>query len=657
MNKKENSSTVELLSPARNLEFGKQALWHGADAVYIGAPRFGARAAVGNTVSDIASLCQEAHRYRARVYVALNTILRDEEVESARTLAWELYDAGADALIIQDTGLLELDMPPLALHASTQMDNRSVEKVRFLHQVGFSQVVLARELTIDEITRIASEVPVTLEAFVHGALCVSYSGQCYLSQAQCGRSANRGECAQPCRLPYTLKTHEGEVLGQSRHYLSLKDNHQGHHLHALLQAGVRSLKIEGRLKDLSYVKNITAYYRQHLDKILENHPQWSKASSGRCEYTFEPAPEKTFQRGLTDYFAAGRAPDMASLDSPKFTGEAIGSVTRTSLSQFELQVENPDTRLANGDGLAYFDSHSELGGLRLNRVESLGNGRWRAWPGHAIPLPLGTRLFRNHDQSFERLLESKSAQRRIPLTLILSASDEKLTLTLDDLEGHTVSVEKKHPVEIARHPEKKVENENRLSDLLRRLGETIFLAEKIEIRTQSIRLQESGFFVPPSVVNELRREGIHALEQVRLKTWRPLPSRQLLSPSRRSSEANFPTTDLDFTANVFNEAAFNFYLKHGVKSVSPAFELRWPHDNQKTLPDWAKNHPSSRGNATPSSERIMTTRYCVRQVLHACPKEQKGTRPDPLWLEHGKERLQLVFDCRRCEMHVYRQMK
>src|SRR5512143_848810 len=361
-----NRHPLELLAPAKNADFGIEAVNHGADAVYIGGPAFGARANAGNEINDIERLAAHAHRYSARVLVALNTILKDEELEEARRIAWQVYEAGADALIVQDMGLLELDLPPIQLHASTQTDNRTAAKVKFLEQVGFSQVVLARELSLAQISEIAAQTSVALEFFIHGALCVSYSGQCYVSHAQTGRSANRGECSQMCRLPMSLEGSDGQVIVQQQHLLSLKDNNQTNNLRALAEAGISSFKIEGRLKDLSYVKNVTAHYRTELDKIIEALPQFKRSSAGRCTFFFTPQPEKSFNRGSTDYFVNERKEDMLSPLTPKFAGESIGKVTAVGRGWFEVDSTAP---INNGDGLSYFNAMNELVGVRVNRAE------------------------------------------------------------------------------------------------------------------------------------------------------------------------------------------------------------------------------------------------------------------------------------------------
>ena len=360
---------LELLSPARNADFGIEAINHGADAVYIGGPAFGARAKAPNTVGDIARLVRHAHRFNAEVFVALNTIFHDNELEAVEKLTHQLYDIGVDALIVQDMGLLALDLPPIQLHASTQTDIRTVEKGVFLDQVGFSQIVLARELDLKTVKQIADATSANLEYFIHGALCVAFSGQCYISHAHTGRSANRGECSQECRLPFTLEDQKGRIIGKDKHFLSMKDNDQSLNLRALIDAGISSFKIEGRYKDLPYVKNATAHYRQLLDEILHDRPDLAKSSHGQCSYTFTPQPEKTFNRSATDYFANGRQADIGAFDTPKFAGELLGKVTK--VGKDFIEVETP-TQLHNGDGVCFFDVHKALVGLRINTVDEIG---------------------------------------------------------------------------------------------------------------------------------------------------------------------------------------------------------------------------------------------------------------------------------------------
>lgn len=600
---------VELLAPAKNADIGIEAINHGADAVYIGGSSFGARASAGNTMADIERLARHAHRFNARVRLALNTILKDEELEEARRVAWQAFDAGVDALIVQDMGLLELDLPPVPLHASTQCDIRTPGKAHFLEKVGFSQLVLARELTLKEIRAIRHLTTATLEFFIHGALCVSYSGQCTISQALTGRSANRGECAQLCRLPWSLAEHDGQLIAQNKHLLSLKDNNQSANLHALLEAGIRSFKIEGRMKDLSYVKNITAHYRRLLDDLMAKTPLYRPASSGHCTFFFTPQPQKTFNRGATDYFVNERQIDIVAFDTPKFAGEPIGQVTKRGLGWFEVDSNAP---LHNGDGLTWFDTKHALTGLRVNRVEGS-----RLFPT-TLPnnLAVGTLLHRNLDHEFERLLEKKSADRRIAVQIVLAETSQDLMLTLTDEDGTSATVTHPCPLIPARNSE---QAQRTIHDHLSKLGNTIFEAKKI-----SLHLSQP-WFIPASTLNALRRKTTEALEATRLSLFTQatcLPVKDVHFP--------YPETELTYLGNVYNAKARTFYEKHGVTLIAPALE-----SGQE------KNDLS-----------LMITRHCLRYSFHLCPKQIKGLQPTPLFLMNDNEKLTLRFDCKHCEMHV-----
>ncbi|MFA5626555.1 MAG: U32 family peptidase [Thiohalomonadaceae bacterium] len=600
---------LELLAPAKNAAFGIEAINHGADAVYIGGPSFGARAAAGNTIADIASLAEYAQRYSAQVFVALNTILKDEELEPARQLAWQVYEAGADALIIQDMGLLELDLPPLALHASTQTDNRSFEKVQFLEQVGFSRVVLARELSLTQIHKIAAGTKVELEFFVHGALCVSYSGQCYVSHAQTGRSANRGECSQMCRLPFSLTDGSGQLIVQDRHLLSPKDNNQSANLRALAEAGVRSFKIEGRLKDLAYVKNITAHYRTLLDEIIEQQPHYQASSSGRCRFFFQPQPEKSFNRGFTDYFANQRHEDLLALDSPKFVGELIGEVSRLGPTWFDVDSK---LELHNGDGLSWYDASQELVGVRINRVEGQ-----RLYPAEKNILPVaGTQIFRNHDQAFERVLEKKSAERRIVVQIRFVETKSGFALYLTDEKNISVVSELVQEKQQARD---KLRVETSLREQLAKLGETIFSAGKIELELTM------PWFLPVSAVNAMRRDAVAKLEEARRAAYRRPKRAVAVEPP-----AVYPQHELSYLGNVLNQRARDFYARHGVRLIAAAYESNQEHGEVS----------------------LMITKHCVRYSFNLCPRQVKGIKPDPMTLISAGENLRLEFDCKSCEMHV-----
>jgi len=613
---------LELLAPAKNADFGMEAIVHGADAVYIGGPAFGARANAGNSIEDIARLSEFAHRYNARVLVALNTILQDDELEGARRLAWQCYEAGADALILQDMGLLELDLPPIQLHASTQTDIRSAEKARFLQDVGFSQIVLARELDLAQIRKISSQTDIALEFFVHGALCVAYSGQCYISHAHTGRSANRGDCSQACRLPYDLENEAGEVIASDKHLLSMKDNDQSANLLALAQAGITSFKIEGRLKDLSYVKNITAHYRTLLDGIIAEHPEFTRSSAGRSTFFFTPQPEKTFNRGATDYFVHGRSEGgvnaVGAFDTPAFSGPAIGKVVRLGKGWFE--VESAEA-LHNGDGLAFFDSHGELVGLRLNTAEKTGNA-WRCTPNE-VPddLAVGTAIHRNRDQEFERILEKKSAERRVGVRMVFAETPTGFALTVTDETGVVVSIPLDHAKEAAQNGERALAG---LQESLAKLGNTLYVADSIELQLTQ------PWFLPAGTINALRREAVDALDTARDAAYQRPPRDEAVSPP-----ALYPEVELTYLGNVFNRKAKEFYVKHGVELIDEAYEA----DQEK------------------GAVSLMITKHCLRHSFNLCPKEVKGLKPDPLTLVNNGERLTLKFDCVKCEMHVVGKMR
>lgn len=600
---------LELLAPAKNLESGIEAINHGADSVYIGGPAFGARAAAGNGVQDIAKLAAYAHRFSAQVFVALNTILRDDELAEAERLVWALYEAGVDALIVQDMGLLQLNLPPMALHASTQTDNRTPEKVHFLDDAGFSQVVLARELSLLQISQIAAQSRAKLEFFVHGALCVSYSGQCYISHAQTGRSANRGECSQLCRLPYSLEDADGKVIAQDQHLLSLKDMNQSHNLRALVDAGISSFKIEGRLKDLSYVKNVTAHYRQLLDQILLELPDYRRASSGRSEFFFTPQPEKSFNRGATDFFLHGRQLGIINLRSPKFAGEPIGQVTAITPQYFETRSK---IALHNGDGLTWFNAENELVGLRISRVEGK-----KLFPNEMpADLKMGAQLYRNLDAEFDKQLDKKSAERRIRVDLRLAETPDGFALTLTDEDGVVATATLVQAKEVARDVERALAG---LREQLAKLGNTIFVAGLVDLALSA------AWFIPVAALNALRREAVEALEIARGVAYQRPARLPAVTPP-----APYPLQTLTYLGNVNNQAARAFYTEHGVGQIAAAYEQ----------------------NREAGEVSLMIAKHCLRYQFHLCPKQIKGIRPDPLQLVRGADRYTLKFDCKRCEMHV-----
>jgi len=597
---------IELLSPAKNLECGIAAINHGADAVYIGASQFGARAAAGNSVEDIAALVQYAHQFRVKVLVALNTVLTDEQLPDVEKLIWEIYNAGADALIIQDMGILKLNLPPIALHASTQTDNRTVAKVQFLQDVGFSRVVLARELTLNQISEISAQTNVELEAFIHGALCVSYSGQCYMSQANCGRSANRGQCAQYCRLPYQLVDADENVLVRNKHLLSLKDLDQSESLQEMMEAGVTSFKIEGRLKDVDYVKNITAYYRQKLDAILAENKNYQRASAGRTTILFEPNPEKSFRRSSTDYFLHGRKNDIVQLDTPKSLGEPIGKVTYIGRNFFEVQ--NGIT-LNNGDGLCFINRQGGLTGFRVNRVE-----RKQIFPADMPQISIGVMLYRNQDQAFEKMLKGKTSERKVGVKLLFKETNDGFSITLTDEDGIKSLLETSCDKQPAQKPD--AVNDNIKNQLLK-LGKTIYEATDIQIEINA------PWFFPASQLGEWRRQAIEALDEVRAKAY-------VREPKREAIATEFSSKQLSYLGNVTNKLSEEFYREHGVEEIMPGFEVK----AEEGVP-------------------LMLCKHCIKFNMGWCPKEgYKATFKEPLYLRNNDQVYQLTFDCKACEMSI-----
>lgn len=599
---------IELLAPAKNLECGIEAINHGADAVYIGAPRFGARAAAGNSIEDIKALVEHAHLYNARIYVTVNTILHDEELPETEKMIWELYRAGVDALIIQDMGITRLNLPPIALHASTQMDNRTPEKVKFLSDIGFRQVVLARELSLDEIKKIHDTCPETLlEVFIHGALCVSYSGQCYVSQACYGRSANRGECAQFCRLAFDLVDSNGKTIEQNKHLLSLKDMNQSDNLEALLDAGATSLKIEGRLKDVSYVKNVTAYYRQKLDSIFKYRKEYVRASSGTVKTTFTPQLDKSFSRGFTDYFLRGRNPGIFSFSTPKSLGEEVGTVKEIRGNYFTVAGVKS---FNNGDGLCYIDDNGRLQGFRVNRVENN-----KLFPQDMPRLKPKTRLYRNFDQEFEKLMQKKSAERKIAVDICLAENNFGFTLSFTDEDDNSVSITLERAKEPARTPQA-----DNLRNQLSKLGNTPFEANDIKIDLSD------NWFIPSSELSELRRNAVEKLLEARRINYRREVFRL------KESKTKFPISTLTYLGNVMNSSAAEFYKNHGVLKVMPALEKEQPKDAV-----------------------LMFCKHCIRYSMGWCPVHHKVRSPfrEPYYLVSSDgRRFRLEFDCKQCQMKV-----
>ncbi len=634
------SHQLELLSPARDADIGIEAINHGADAVYIGGPGFGARASAANSVQDIERLCTHAHKFNSKIFIALNTILRDDELEGARRMAWDVYHAGADVLIVQDMALLEMDLPPIQLHASTQTDIRTVEKAKFLSDVGFSQIVLARELTLRQIAEIYGAIDperTKIEFFIHGALCVAYSGQCNISHAHTGRSANRGDCSQACRLPYEVRDAQGRVVAHDKHVLSMKDNNQSDNLEALINAGVRSFKIEGRYKDMQYVKNITAHYRKLLDEVIEaregSDMPLARAASGRTTFSFTPDPDQNFNREFTDYFVNGRKEDIGAFDTPKNPGQAIGWVTAVGEKHVDLELSKPEMILHNGDGLCYHTLHKELMGMAINRAEPLSKiGAWRVFPKDPMvgfkDLRKGVEINRNRDMDWVRTLEKKSSERRIGLWGKLEVTAQGVAFTLTDEDGFSGHFELVAGIESARDA---IKNKASLVSQLSRFGNTDF--ELLDLNVDDA----ADLFIPASSLNALRREATARLETARAQGY--------IRPTRLAATeppAIYPEDTLTYLANVFNQKAHDFYAKHGVKVIGAAYES---HDEEGEV-------------------SLMITKHCVRWSMSLCPKQAKGVtgvqgtvKAEPMQLINGKEKLTLRFDCKPCEMHVVGKMK
>jgi 23S rRNA 5-hydroxycytidine C2501 synthase len=605
---------IEILAPAKNLYQGMAAINAGADAVYIGAPQFGARTNAANSVEDIAELARYAHLFKAKVLVTLNTILYDNELEPCRLLIHELYHAGVDAIIIQDMSILEMDLPPIAIHASTQANNRDAGHVKFLADAGVKRVVLARELNLSQIREIHEASDVELEFFVTGALCVSFSGNCYMSVANGERSANRGSCAQNCRLPYRLIDGKGETLIENSHLLSIKDLDLSNELPNLIRAGISSFKIEGRLKDIVYVKNNTSYLRKKLDTFLEsNNDQYEKASSGRTFYNFEPGLDRSFNRGYTDYFVNERHARIGSWESPKSKGQYIGKVLELKANGY--RIENHGV-LHNGDGL-YFVNADGLGdGAQVNIIV-----HDIVVPNELKPLPVGTEIYRNLDAEFNRMLENEnSAVRKIGVKMHFTETETGFCLHVTDEDGHSALANMETPKEPAKNTEGVVEN---IRKNLAKTGNTPFIADAVEVTLAQ------DWFLPNSKVNEIRRIALEQLAETRLREYVREEHHHV------KTDHPYPVTALDFTYNVSNALARAFYKRHGVTDIEKAFELQWD----------------------PGKSRVMVTKYCVKYELGKCPRYQRSTMgeklAEPLTLKHGEVEYKLKFNCKPCEMEIW----
>lgn len=614
---------LELLAPARNADVAIEAILAGADAIYIGPESHGARKSAGNSLDEIARVVEFAHPYRVKVYATVNTIVYEEELAGVEKLIWDLYNIGVDAIIVQDMAVLRMNLPPIELHASTQCDIRTPQKARFLKEVGFSRIVVARELALSEIEEIRRETDAEIEAFVHGALCVSYSGDCRASCASGGRSANRGECAQICRLPYDLKDSEGSTLMAGKHFLSLKDLNRSQSIAEMADAGVNSFKIEGRLKDAAYVKNVVAHYSKILDKVVnDSNGRYVRLSAGRSKVSFSSNPEKSFNRGFTPYFLTGKAPTrgMACFDSPKAIGTRVGTVTGCSGRCITARLVED---LANGDGLGYFDGEGKFQGFRLNRVE--GN---RLFPASEQRIPTGTVLYRNRDKRWDDEIESSRSVRTIRVDMVLRKVDEAtIALDLEDERGCGVSVTSTlpQPLGSAVTPQ-----EEPRRNILKKLGGTIY-------RNGQIIDLVGNYFIPASALAALRREAVEKLDAAGRMTYR---RGVRLKENMKAAIPNGGATSIH--DNIANSLARKFYADHGASELVEAIEVSRPE----------------------GEVMVMATRYCLRKELGKCLLTKEGRvwpsaegALKPLFLENPTATLRVEFDCKRCGMNIYSNVK
>ena len=599
---------LELLAPARDLTTGIAAIMHGADAVYIAANKFGAREKAGNSVDDIKKLTEFAHLYFARVYVTVNTILFENELDEAKALITELYNANVDAIIIQDFAILAMDIPPIAIHASTQMHNISPEKVKFLEGCGVERIVLPRELSIEEIGLFKSSTSAELEFFIHGALCVSYSGQCYMSQAITGRSANRGACAQPCRSSYDLIDSDGNVLVKGKHLLSLKDLNLSARIQELIDIGVSSFKIEGRMKDVTYVKNTVAFYNSCINRLIEGNPGYKRLSSGKCEYRFTPDLERSFNRGFTEHFILGRTRNQASFHSQKSIGKPIGKTIKVTNEW--ISIDSPEA-ISNGDGLCYFTPKGELKGFLVN-----ANIKGKIYPNQPQnELSIGTTIYRNADHNFEKCLKGNSSNRYISVSLKVAQKNNQLFFSAIDEDSIAYEIIIEDTFDIARNPLLALNN---IKNQLTKVGETIFKVESITIDDFL-----TPKHIPLSCLNAIRRDLLSNLKQKRVESYKT-NAQKSTSPNR------YTQTEIDYKGNVSNTMSEKFLFSHGVTKIEKAFETNPP---QKTV-------------------ELMTTRYCIKYELELCPLKQKAEPTKQLFLRDNNNTYPLIFDCKSCTMKV-----
>lgn len=603
---------IELLSPAKNIECGLAAVKCGADAVYIGAENFGARAAAGNSLDDIKKLIDFAHFYRAKIYVTVNTIMTDSEILSALKLIEKLYEINVDAVIVQDMGLLELDLPPIPLFASTQTHNDSLEKIKFLEKVGFSRVILARELDLDTIKNINSHSSLELEAFIHGALCVCYSGQCYLSNTIGGRSANRGACAQPCRKKYSLKTADDKFIVEDKHLLSLKDLNLHNYISQMIDAGVTSFKVEGRLKDVNYIKNIISYYNTQLNNIIDNRTDLMRASQGQVSCDFEPNPYKTFNRGYSKYFISGRNKDLASFDTPKSMGEKLGQVIYAD--KFSFKLNGDDNILHNADGICFLDDNNDLKGTTVNKVENN-----RIFTKDTNLVKKGYLIYRNYDHEFAKKLENALLERKIPVSIVFSQDSNNFIAEITDGESNYAYESFANTFEPAKNPDSVLQN---IIKQMKKLGSTNYFCDDVTVKLENVT------FIPVKTLNEIRRNLVGKLDLARENAYARKNHKIV------KNDYPYPENHITYLGNVFNTYAKAFYKRHQVEIIDAA----------------AESGIDMSGNV------LMTTKYCIKYELGLCHKickDKNNIANKELYLVDEKNKsYRLEFDCKNCKMKI-----
>lgn len=609
---------IELLAPARDIECAKAALNHGADAIYIGAPKFSARKAASVSTEDITEIVQIAHLYKARVFVALNTLLYDKELEEAKKIAWDMYHAGVDALIVQDYALLQMrDMPPIELHSSTQMDNRTAERAKYHESQGFKQVVLARELSLEQIKEIADKTTVRLEAFIHGALCVSYSGRCFMSQAICGRSANRGECSQPCRLPYTILSSEGETIASNNYALSLRDNNQTENIEKMMLAGVSSFKIEGRLKDPSYVANITLHYRRIIDDIITRHPEYIRSSEGIVKTQLTADPERSFNRGFTTYFMNGRQRDIHNPITPKSMGQPLGKACRVTKNSFS--IDKCKVGVNNNDGLCFIKGN-KLIGIKVNKVE---NGI--LFPDKLNGLQNGLMLYRNSDTEFDNLIKQARTIRQIPIDITAGLSPR------GDIEVQ--AIDKEGNIGVATFPCINLSDAKDMSATQRIAEQQLVKTGGTAYTVENLYVEESVccFFINSSIWNDIRRKALQDLTEKRIAANKPIDC-----PLEIDTQATYPQKEADAQIGVLNNTAKEYLLEHGC-----------------TMTEWGYERQTDYKGRT-----VMTTKHCLMYAMGKCLKQHLEARKMlPLCLideEHKNNRYTVMCDCANCQMIIKR---